>query len=161
MPPLFIYSLNPLEPQLLSNTRTTNPTPLRSSSKNISKLIVLPFLYRLCLFNTTRSCLDSKHLVRRTPNYITTSRYLVQQLFLRIILFLLERRVILYASTSLIPLELVRRIDIYKTIGLICQNEPVPIRLQATYVASMRNLVLRSKTYPNCCKMQVYNNGAI
>jgi hypothetical protein len=137
MPPPLIYSLNPLEPRLPSNTRTTNPTPLRSISKSISKLIVLFFLYRLRLFNTTRLCLNSKHLVRRTPNYIITSRYMVQQLLLRMILFLLGKRAKLYASTSLIPLELVRRINTHGTVGLICQDKPVFIWLQATYIASI------------------------
>jgi hypothetical protein len=137
IPPPLIYNLNPLEPRLPSSTRTTNPIPLRSSSKSISKLIIPFFLYRLCLFSTTRSCLDSKHLARRTPNYITTSRYIVQLLPLQIILFLLGRKVKPYAGTSLTPLELVHRIDTYGTIGLIRQDEPIPIRLQATYIASI------------------------
>jgi hypothetical protein len=41
--PLLIYNLNPLESRLLSNTRITNPIPLKSNSKNISELIVLFF----------------------------------------------------------------------------------------------------------------------
>jgi hypothetical protein len=110
LPPL-TYNLNPLEPRLLSNTRTTNPTPLRSSSKSINKLIVLFFPHRLRLFSTTRSCLDSKYLARRTPNYIKTSRHTIQQLPLRMILFLLGRRAKPHASTSLTPLELVRVTD--------------------------------------------------
>jgi hypothetical protein len=110
MLPPFIYSLNPLEPQLPSSTRTMNPMPLRSSFKSISKPIVLPFPCRLRLLSTTRLCLDSKHLARRTLNY---------------------------AGTSLIPLELVRRIDTHGTVGLTRQDEPVPIRLQITYIASI------------------------
>jgi hypothetical protein len=77
IPPSLIYNLNPLEPRLLSSIQTTNPIFLRNNSKNISELIILSFLYRLCLFNMTRLYLDSKHLARRIPNYILTSRHTV------------------------------------------------------------------------------------
>jgi hypothetical protein len=93
IPPPLIYSLNPLEPRLPSGTRTTNPIPLRNSSKSISKLIALLFPYQLRLFSTTRLYQDSKYLARRTPNYATTSRHAIQLLFLQMILFLPGRKV--------------------------------------------------------------------
>lgn len=73
-PPPLVHSLTPLEPQITSSSRTKNPMFSKSNSKSVSKLIAPHSRrHRLPLLSTTRSCPDSKHLLRRMLSYAIPS----------------------------------------------------------------------------------------